>query len=66
MHGLPLALTPLVLTFPAAEEERIYELHYQLHAENLGKPADGTLTIVTRGDIRPFQLPSGMAQGAES
>ena len=66
MHGLPLDLTPLILTFPAVMEERMYELHYELHAENLAKPAEGTLRIVTRGQIRPFQPPPPIAQGSEA
>lgn len=66
MHGLPLDLTPLILTFPAVMEERMYELRYELHAENLAKPAEGTLRIVTRGQNRPFQPPPPITQGSEA
>lgn len=66
MHGLPRDLTPLILTFPAVMEERVYDLHCELHAENLARPAEGTLRIVTRGQIRPFQPPPLIAQGSEA
>lgn len=66
MHGLPLDLTPLILSFPVVTDERSYELRYELHAENLAKPTTGTLKIVTRGQVRLFHLHPSLARGSEA
>ena len=49
LHHLPLELTPLVLIFPDSFCEQVHELRYVLYAENLQKPTEGILKIVTQG-----------------
>lgn len=59
-HQLPYPLGPFFIAFPPEEGERRYRLTYRLHADELAKPVEGTLTLVVTGlpkDITPPSAP---------
>jgi hypothetical protein len=45
LHHLPLRLTPLIVVFPAIEGEQNYKVGYQIFAENIDRPAEGSITL---------------------
>jgi len=49
MHNLPeRSLDPLVLVFPAERSDRIYEIPYEIHCDELPGPESGALRIDVR------------------
>ena len=56
LHHLHLELTPIVLEFPRVEGGSKYELRYELNADNVPVPVEGTITLQVRGQEQAFDL----------
>jgi hypothetical protein len=65
LHHLHLELTPIILEFPRLEGERAYELGYELIADNVPAPVEGTIKITVRGQEQPFDLAQIQVQPTE-